>query len=414
MTNKTGRSKRRGFSLDIDWKALRAKIFLRECVIGAYLLFMGAWLSYNLQAFTLFWFYGIYMWVQGIVYLIFGLSVVDNLNFEPELPEAMRRPYRRALEAAPSKPVAVPKALERVRSSFMDKGGGSPDTRWGASLPRATPLSLAGLKRTTSGLLNRRKPPGVPWEDAMANDLRLNFTNIGAHERVASGGFVGGSRYQKKAESGTPSPPSSSTPPASVTDDPMDGSAGQKTPSPPSSEPAPPEPPPSPPTEPPTAPSPPFEPPYSDDAGSNKSDDGDGAQSVPPPLVTTGSVRDNPFLRRDSKARLDAQSAAAVGKALRARCASPAFGSAVLRSASFPAEMANDDDDDDLNPDAPQPPTLVGGGRSSSGASTHRNLAALRRARGPRRRGRADAEAAASPADADDGAHAGREGSRRP
>ena len=148
------------------------------------LTFMGAWLSYNLQAFTLFWFYGIYMWVQGIVYLIFGLSVVDNLNFEPELPEAMRRPYRRALEAAPSKPVAVPKALERVRSSFMDKGGGSPDTRWGASLPRATPLSLAGLKRTTSGLLNRRKPPGVPWEDAMANDLRLNFTNIGAHERV--------------------------------------------------------------------------------------------------------------------------------------------------------------------------------------------------------------------------------------
>ena len=262
----------------------------------------------------------------------------------------------------------------------MDKGGGSPDTRWGASLPRATPLSLAGLKRTTSGLLNRRKPPGVPWEDAMANDLRLNFTNIGAHERVASGGFVGGSRYQKKAGSGTPSPPSSGTPPASVTDDPMDGSGGQKTPSPPSSEPAPPEPPPSPPTEPPTAPSPPFEPPYSDDAGSNKSNDGEVAQSVPPPLVTTGSVRDNPFLRRDSKARLDAQSAAAVGKALRARCASPAFGSAVLRSASFPAEMANEDDDD-LNPDAPQPPTLVGGGRSSSGASTHRNLAALRRAR---------------------------------
>ena len=214
----------------------------------------------------------------------------------------------------------------------------------------------------------------------MANDLRLNFTNIGAHERVASGGFVGGSRYQKKAESGTPSPPSSGTPPASVTDDPMDGS-GQKTPRRRrrsrrrrsrcrrrrpsrrrrrrrrSSR-------------------------TRTMRAATRADDGVSAQSVPPPLVTTGSVRDNPFLRRDSKARLDAQSAAVVGGGPAGAVRLASFGSAVLRSASFLVEMANDDDDDDdLNPDAPQPPTLVGGGRSSSGASNHRNLAAGARAR---------------------------------
>jgi hypothetical protein len=119
---------------------------VRECTVGLYLCFSGAWLSLELRSLSLSWFYGVYMWmqvaltptptatptptptlalalaltltlnpnpnpspspspnpnsIQGLTYLVFGTSLVDSLNFEPDLPEALRRPYRRQLAAAP-------------------------------------------------------------------------------------------------------------------------------------------------------------------------------------------------------------------------------------------------------------------------------------------------------------------------
>ncbi len=85
VTTKAGRAARHGLSCSIDW---RQRVFLRELVVGCYLFFMGAWLSYQLRTFTLWWYYGVYAWVQGGVYILFGCSLVDHLNFEPDYQRA--------------------------------------------------------------------------------------------------------------------------------------------------------------------------------------------------------------------------------------------------------------------------------------------------------------------------------------
>ena len=305
VTNKTGRSKRRGFSLDIDWKALRAKIFLRECVIGAYLLFMGAWLSYNLQAFTLFWFYGIYIRVQGIVYLIFGLSVVDNLNFEPELPEAMRPAVPPRARGCTVEARRRPQGA-RARPLFLYGQGGrlAGYARWGASLPRATPLSLAGLQA------NDERPPEPPQAAGRAvggcngqrppaelhQHRRARARRVGRLRRRQPLPKEGGERHAVAAVVGHA---------AGVGDRRPDGRL--------------------------RAEDPPRRRRRSRPRRSRRrrrrpsrrrrrrrrssrrirttraatratTTASERTQSVPPPLVTTGSVRDNPFLRRDSKA----------------------------------------------------------------------------------------------------------------
>ena len=68
VTAKTGAARRRALSLGglLHWCGRwRSKVFVRECLVGAYLLFTGAWLSARLRERDLFWFYGIYLWAQA-------------------------------------------------------------------------------------------------------------------------------------------------------------------------------------------------------------------------------------------------------------------------------------------------------------------------------------------------------------
>ena len=111
VTDKTGAARRHALSLRgvLRWAGRwRSKLFVRECAVGLYLCFSGAWLSSELRSLSLFWFYGVYMWMQGLTYLVFGTSLVDSLNFEPDLPEALRRPYRRQLGGCSRRQCFVP------------------------------------------------------------------------------------------------------------------------------------------------------------------------------------------------------------------------------------------------------------------------------------------------------------------
>ena len=67
VTDKTGAARRHALSLRgvLLWAGRwRAKLFVRECTVGLYLCFSGAWLSSELRSLSLFWFYGVYMWMQ--------------------------------------------------------------------------------------------------------------------------------------------------------------------------------------------------------------------------------------------------------------------------------------------------------------------------------------------------------------
>jgi len=208
VTLKAGHASRHGFACDADCKRLRERVFLRELAVGFYLLFSGVWLSYKLQRDTLFWYYGIYAWVQGLTYILFGLSVVDNVNFEPELPESMKRAYRRQLSRATPR-------LSDILGSYMDATAASPRVQ---AVQRAQRKSLAemrkasnfmackakSLKRMTSSrtLPRQSEAPGLPWAMAKLRVVEAaraeSFVHVGACNRVASGRFVAGTGVSKR------------------------------------------------------------------------------------------------------------------------------------------------------------------------------------------------------------------------
>ena len=228
VTIKAGRSRKHGL-LACDWAALRQKIFVREGLTGLYLIAIGVYLSGQMrlrpESASLFWFYGIYAVVQGGVYLLFGLSLVDQLSFEPDLPEAMRRPYRKAMHAAvrplsdkvscklAASPVAhqisraqiaISDRLRRVEAKARElRLASSTRSSKGKQLllrltgARSPPLTRAPhptraapeVPRNAHGSGERAPAPGLPWASQF-KARRERFVYTGAHDRVASGSFV--------------------------------------------------------------------------------------------------------------------------------------------------------------------------------------------------------------------------------
>ena len=246
VTIKTGRMKKHGLSRGVRRCSLasligfvrhgRKRVFVREVVVGVYLVFMGVFLSRELRHEDFYWFYGVYSVTQGIVYLLFGLSLVDALSFEPDMPEAMRRPYRRQLSemrrpvsaklasklAASHAAVATRRLSDRaafgLRQLAVSPQGhhraNEGPRRWHPPLPASIPSALA---RARGAVLRSRRGPrshvlaasgGLPWEwtaggaaeaDAAEGDPAKGegkrsraecFVHVNAQARVASGSFV--------------------------------------------------------------------------------------------------------------------------------------------------------------------------------------------------------------------------------
>lgn len=199
VTAKAGRATHHGLACSFDWQRLRQRIFVRELMIGSYLVFTGAWLAYQMQQYTLFWYYGIYAWIQGIVYFLFGLSVVDNINFEPNLPEPLKRPYRNQLAKATSG--LGPLAARMMTSRLSAVAASTPAQgihrtrlklhRTGQSLSSSSLVRTRFIKAGTWP--TRREAPGLPWSAATGRTASArveSFVHLGAHDRVASGNFV--------------------------------------------------------------------------------------------------------------------------------------------------------------------------------------------------------------------------------
>ena len=174
---------------------------MRECAVGLYLCFSGAWLSSELRSLSLFWFYGVYMWMQGLTYLVFGTSLVDSLNFEPDLPEALRRPYRRQLAAAATP--LIPQLQHRLRTarSASAEAARRSARQLGAPARRGSRLAAARVRAA----LNESAPPGLPWqrEAGAAGRVRQeSFVHVDAYSRVPTGSIVAG----RRACEGAPNP----------------------------------------------------------------------------------------------------------------------------------------------------------------------------------------------------------------
>ena len=194
VTDKTGVARRHSLSLRgvLRWAGRwRSKLFVRECMIGVYLCFSGAWLSSELRSLSLFWFYGVYMWMQGLIYLVFGTSLVDSLNFEPDLPEALRRPYRRQLAAAATP--LIPQLQHRLRTarSASAEAARRSARQLGAPARRGSSLAAARVRVALNGSTH----PGLPWQSKAAGHVRHeSFVHVDAYSRVPTGSIVAGRR----------------------------------------------------------------------------------------------------------------------------------------------------------------------------------------------------------------------------
>ena len=208
VTTKAGRIRRHGFMSSFGIfaarQAIRSKVFVREVLTGVYLICFGLYLSSEMrrtpESKNLFWFYGVYAIVQGSIYLLFGFSLVDYLSFEPDLPEAMRRPYRKALKAAVrplsqrlyEKVAASPRAhkLTGMTQQARDRMSGV-TRRINARLSAAKlqlPIHPTGNRERT-----RPVAPGLPWERValeQGQGRSEKFVHVGAHDRIDSGSFV--------------------------------------------------------------------------------------------------------------------------------------------------------------------------------------------------------------------------------